>query len=277
MVRYLRPMRSNSVFADVTLGEGGHAIAMLDRYRDVNLVGSDADAELLARCRHRLDSYIGRFQLLQAWSDEALAVHEPGTVDLILMDLGICRFHFENSARGFSFMRDEPLDMRFNQTEGFPAVDLVNGCSEKELHDLLVRYGGDRNASSNAAAIIRARTRQPIKTTYQLARAIIARSPWRGGRRHPATQVFQALRIAVNDESDRLGRALDVASRVLRIGGRLAVIAFQSIDDGIVKRFPTLNSDLRALTRRPEVPGVEEVKSNPAARSARLRVMERLT
>lgn len=264
------------MFVDVTLGEGGHAVAMLSRYRDIELVGSDADTVLLARCRRRLDTYVGRFRLLQAWSDEALAAHTAGTVDLILMDLGMCRFHLEGSARGFSFLRDEPLDMRFDPTEGTPAAYLVNRSSEGELCDLLTRYGGDRNAHVNAAAIVRARSQQPIETTYQLSRAILSKTPWRGGSRHPATQVFQGLRVAVNDEAGRLLRSLNAAIKALRIGGRLAVIAFHSIDDGIVKRFPAGHESLRAVTRRPEVPSFAEVRANPAARSARLRVLERL-
>lgn len=276
VVNHLRPSRSHSTFVDVTLGEAGHAAAMLARYPDLRLIGSDADAALLARCRQRLAAHAGRVHLLHAWSDEALAAMAPGMADLILMDLGMCLFHIVHSARGFSFLRDEPLDMRFDPRHGAPAAELVNRSSPTDLCDLLIRYGGERNASTNARAIVQARKRQPIETTYQLSRAILARTRWRGGSRHPATQVFQALRVAVNDEVGRLRRSLDAAAGALRPGGRLAVIAFHSVDDGIVKRFPAAHGSMQALTRRPEVPSDVEVRTNPAARSARLRVMERL-
>ena len=276
VVDYLRPPRACSTFVDVTLGEAGHATAMLACYPDVTLLGSDADQALLARSRDRLAAYAGRFDLRHAWSDEALGELAPATVDLILMDLGMCRFHIEDGARGFSFMRDEPLDMRFDPRQGLSAADIVNRGSADDLSDLLTRYGGGRNARANALAIERARSRQRIETTYQLARAILARTPWRGGSRHPATQVFQALRMAVNDEVGRLRRSLDAAARALRPGGRLAVIAFHSIDDGIVKRYPAGAPHMAALTRRPEVPSDAEVRANPASRSARLRVLERL-
>ena len=276
VVDRLRPPRPRSTLVDVTLGEAGHAAAMLDRYPDVMLLGSDADAALLDRSRGRLAVYAGRFQLRQAWSDEALGALAPGSADLILMDLGMSRFHLERSARGFSFLRDEPLDMRFDPSRGASAAELVNRSSRSELGDLLARYGGDRNARAHALAIERARRRQPIETTYQLARAILARTPWRGGRRHPAAQVFQALRMAVNDESERLRRSLAAAAWALRPGGRLAVIAFHSIDDGAVKRFPAENPQVAAVTGRPDMPADAEVRANPAARSARLRVLERL-
>lgn len=276
VVGRLRPPCPSSTFADVTLGEAGHATAMLARYPDITLLGSDADAALLERSRDRLEAYAGRFHLRHAWSDEALAELAPAAVDLILMDLGMCRFHIERGARGFSFMRDEPLDMRFDPRRGVSAADLVNRESSDDLCDLFARYGGDRNARANALAIEHARSRHRIETTYQLVRAILARTPWRGGSRHPATQVFQALRVAVNDEVGRLRRSLDAAAQALRPGGRLAVIAFHSIDDGIVKRYPAGNPRMVASTRRPEVPNDAEVRANPASRSARLRVLERL-
>ena len=276
VVEYLRPPRPCSTFVDVTLGEAGHATAMLERYPDITLLGSDADEALLARSRDRLAGFDGRFDLRHAWSDEALGDLAPATVDLILMDLGMCRFHIEGCARGFSFLRDEPLDMRFDPRRGVSAADIVNCDSPDGLCDLLVRYGGDRNARANAEAIEHARSRHRIETTYQLVRAILARTPWRGGNRHPATQVFQALRVAVNDEVGRLRRSLDAAARALRPGGRLAVIAFHSIDDGIVKRYPAGNPLLVALHRRPAIPSDAEVRANPASRSARLRVLERV-
>lgn len=276
VVDRLRPPRPCSTFVDVTLGEAGHAAAMLARYPDVMLLGSDADAALLDRSRGRLSAYAGRFRLRQAWSDEALGALDPGSVELILMDLGMCRFHVERSARGFSFLRDQPLDMRFDPRRGASAAELVNRSTRSELCDLLTRYGGDRNARAHALAIERARRRQPIETTYQLARAVLAHTPWRGGGRHPAAQVFQALRVAVNDEVGRLRRSLAAAARSLRPGGRLAVIAFHSIDDGIVKRYPAENPWVAAVTRRPEMPAGDEVRANPASRSARLRVLERL-
>ena len=262
---------------DVTLGEAGHAAAMLDCYPDIMLLGSDADAALVARSRDRLGVYAGRCQLQQAWSDEALGALAPGTADLILMDLGMCRFHIERSSRGFSFLRDEPLDMRFDPRHGASAADLISRTSLADLRDLLIRYSGDRNAWANAQAIDKARKRQPIETTYQLSRAILAHTPWRGQGHHPATRVFQALRVAVNSEVRRLQRSLEAASEALRPGGRLAVIAFHSIDDGIVKRYPAANDRMIALTRKPVVPDAYEVRGNPASRSARLRVLERLS
>jgi 16S rRNA (cytosine1402-N4)-methyltransferase len=243
------------------------------------LLGIDKDPEVIQAAGVRLRPYDGAFRLVQGSyaqiHDIAFALGFEDA-DGILLDLGFSSYHIERSERGFSFAKDEPLDMRFDPRHGVSAADLVNRSSRSDLCDLLTRYGGDRNARANAQAIERARERQPIETTYQLSRAILARTPWRGGSHHPATQVFQALRVAVNDEVGRLRRSLDAAARALRAGGRLAVIAFHSIDDGMVKRYPAENAHVAALTKRPEVPSDAEVQTNPASRSARLRVLERV-
>jgi len=196
------------------------------------------------------------------------------------MDLGISMYHFSASHRGFSFRADEPLDMRLSDTLERSAADLVNELPEDELADLIYRYGEERLSRRIAARISEQRSTSPIETTKELADAIWKSVPasYRHGRLHPATRTFQALRIAVNGELDRVERVIPLVLGRLAIGGRLGIISFHSLEDRIVKhRFRELavTGPYEVLTRKPIVPSEDEVRANPAARSAKFRVIAR--
>jgi 16S rRNA (cytosine1402-N4)-methyltransferase len=202
-----------------------------------------------------------------------------GPVDGIVMDLGISSRQLDVGGRGFSFRHDEPLDMRFDPTRGESASDLLNRADEAEIADILYQFGEEHRSRRVARAIVRQRERSPISTTQDLVHAVeYALGPKRG-RTHPATKSFQALRIAVNDELGALEETLPMASRLLAPGGRLAVIAFHSLEDRRVKQFlragGTDDAPLAELTRKPIVPSAEESARNPRARSAKLRIAER--
>jgi 16S rRNA (cytosine1402-N4)-methyltransferase len=212
-------------------------------------------------------------------------------VDGIVLDLGVSSMQFDTPERGFSFMNDAPLDMRFGPSMPHSAADLVNEYSERELADLIYRYGEERDSRKIARAIVKAR---PLHTTRELAAVIEAVSPRRGDRIHPATRTFQALRIAVNEELTSVEEVLPQALAALRSGGRLAVISFHSLEDRIVKDFfreqskdlvnppyeqryaEERKATLKEVNRKPITPGEDEIKSNPRARSAKLRVAEKI-
>lgn len=276
----LLAVRPGGLWVDGTVGLGGHAAAILRASSpDGRLLGLDRDGETLLRARATLGEFAGRARLEQADFREIpqrLAGEAP---DGILLDLGISSVQLDDPARGFSFQAEGPLDMRMDRTSPTTAADLVNGMRETELADLIYQYGQEPSSRRIARAIVRARDQQRIGTTTQLA-AIVGRAARRGGRRaglHPATRTFQALRIRVNRELDRLGEALEAAARVLAPGGRLAVIAFHSLEDRAVKEtFRALDRHgFRALTRKPLRPSEEETRRNPRARSARLRGLVR--
>lgn len=290
--------RAGERYVDCTVGGGGHAEGLLARSApDGQLLGLDADPAALARTRERLAPYGARVRLVHAnFRDLARVAAEVGWqyADGIVFDLGVSSYSLEASERGFSFRRDEPLDMRFDPTRGSTAAELVAGSTEADLRALLQRYGEEPAAGRLARAIVRAREAAPLRTTGQLV-AVIERvlGPARG-RIHPATRTFQALRIAVNDELRSLEVALVQAVDLLAAGGRLAVISFHSLEDRIVKRFLRAESGqcrcppglpvcvcgatarLRILTRRAIRPSEAEVERNPRARSARLRGALRL-
>jgi 16S rRNA (cytosine1402-N4)-methyltransferase len=280
-------------FLDVTAGGGGHTAALLAAGGRV--LATDADADAVARVRQRLASDVaaGTLRVEQAWLDDALAVAERcgmTPLDGVLADLGLSSFQLDEAERGFAFMRDGPLDMRFDRTRGHSAADWLEYNDPAEIARVLREYGDVQNARRIAEAIWAAR---PIRTTGQLRELVGAAAAVRSGRIHPATLVFQALRIAVNDELRRLADALPPLIGALRPGGRIAVIAFHSLEDRIVKNaFRDLSrtvlpepgfgdmraqhAQLRILTREPITPTDDEIAANPRARSARLRVAERL-
>jgi 16S rRNA (cytosine1402-N4)-methyltransferase len=287
--------RPGGRYIDATLGTGGHAAGILAASApDGLLLGLDNDPEAVSFAKQVLQPFgdraileIANFRRLKAVA--AALVFEP--VDGILMDLGVSSRQLANGERGFSFSLDGPLDMRMNRDQVKTAADLVNDLPEAELADLLWRFGEERQARHIARAIAAAR---PVATTSQLA-DLVARTVGRREKIHPATRTFQALRIAVNDELAALDQALHQACELLRPGGRLAIIAFHSLEDRLVKRFyrreardcicpPEIpvcvcghQATLRVLTTKPIRPTVEEVARNPRSRSARLRLAERLT
>lgn len=293
--------RSGGRFVDATLGGGGHAEKVLELSSPDGLVlGIDADPAALEAARRRLSRFGNRVALAQSYFDHLADVagqHGFTGVDGVMFDLGVSSPQLDTPGRGFSFQRDAPLDMRMGPAAEWTAADLVNTLSAAELQRIFQEYGEERYARRIAQRIVWQRRQTPIRTTTQLVDAVISAIPASAGSRrggiHPATRVFQALRIAVNDELGRLGRALPQAVDLLQAGGRLVVISFHSLEDRIVKQFmrqeargcicpPELpacvcghEATLRPLTTRPVVAGTAEVLSNPRARSARLRAAER--
>jgi 16S rRNA (cytosine1402-N4)-methyltransferase len=293
---YLVPPRREALMIDATLGEGGHSEAFLARYPGLALIGVDADPAILEIARQRLEVYADRARLVNAWFSRYFAEYdEERSADLILMDLGISRFHFEASGRGFSFERDEPLDMRLGSDLPTTAADMVNTLDRADLAEIFFRYGEERFSRAIASRIVREREKAPIDNAARLARIVASAVPAQRHRTriHPATRAFQALRIAVNRELEQLEEGLAEALRVLAPGGRIGVITFHSLEDRIVKRFFRDRSrdctcppewpicqcggkaELRLVTARPVTASLDEVSRNPASRSAKFRVAEK--
>ena len=265
---------------DCTVNGGGHSYGLLERSTpDGTLVGLDADASALQRAERRLAPFRGRFRLVHR-NFRALGQLQLPPANGVMFDLGLSSAQLDQSGRGFSFRFDEPLDMRFDPLgEGPTAADLLNTLPERDIERVLREYGEEPRARRVAQAITERRQRAPFVRTVDLVETVMrALGPARG-RIHPATRVFQALRIAVNDELAALEAGLEAAVRLLKPGGRLAVVTFHSLEDRIVKwRFRTWAEAglLRVLTRKPRVPNEAELAENPRARSAKLRVAERL-
>jgi 16S rRNA (cytosine1402-N4)-methyltransferase len=283
VVAALAPGRGG-VFVDGTVGLGGHAAAVLEAGA-TRLLGIDRDAEALAAASERLAAWGGRVVLVHDDYRRLPAVldaHGIERADGILVDLGVSSLQFDAPGRGFSFQRDEPLDMRMDRSGGPTAADLVAGLPQEELADVIYQFGEERYSRRIARAIVEARQQQPVATTGQLAAIVRRAIPRRGySPIHPATRTFQALRIRVNDELTGLDRFVEDACRRLAPGGRLAVIAFHSLEDRVVKhtlRRLVADEDmsLRLLTKKPQQPADAEVEANPRSRSAHLRAVERV-
>jgi 16S rRNA (cytosine1402-N4)-methyltransferase len=283
-LEWLRPGRGG-LFVDCTVGLGGHARALLEAGA-TRVIGLDRDLDALAMARAALSPWDERVELVHAdyrCLDEVLDRRGVDLIDGALADLGVSSLQLDAAGRGFSFQRDEPLDMRMDRTSGDTASDLLARSLEGELADAIYAYGEERFSRRIARAIVRARSEQPIDTTGRLA-AIVRRAVPRHGHQRidPATRTFQALRIWVNRELDGLDRFVEAAARRLREGARLVVISFHSLEDRIVKH--TLRAlengrdvGIRILTRKPVVPTGAEIDGNPRARSAKLRAAERVT
>lgn len=283
VIEWLAPGRGG-VFVDCTVGLGGHATALLAAGAG-RLVGLDRDAEALDIARGTLSTWAARVDLVHADFRSLGAVLDARGIDVIdgaLADLGMSSFQLEGDGRGFSFRRDEPLDMRMDRSAGPTAAALLAGVTEAELADVIFAFGEERFSRRIARAIRAAREREPIARTAQLASIVRRAIPRRGHQRiDPSTRTFQALRIWVNHELEGLDAFLAAAAERLTAGGRLAVITFQSLEDRIVKQtFRSLEqpgkATCRVLTRRPVRPSQEEAGGNPRARSAKLRVLERV-
>jgi 16S rRNA (cytosine1402-N4)-methyltransferase len=271
-------IEGDATIADGTLGTGGHAARLLARHGRMRLLGIDRDGELLEEAMRRLAPFADRVVFRRAsYADLGEVLHETGwrSVDGVLLDLGVCSAQLARGARGFSFMRDGPLDLRFDASCGESAAELLDRLSEAELADVLRRFGEERAARGVARVL---KERRP-RTTAELADAVSRAKGGRRGRRlHPATKTFQALRIAVNRELDHLDRFLRRFHRFLVPGGRAAVISYHSLEDRAVKRsFGRLSAEGvgRVLTRRPVRPAAEESVRNRRSRGAKLRVFER--
>ena len=285
-------------WVDGTVGGGGHAAAILRASApDGWLFGMDRDAEALEAAREQLREFAGRFELRRGNFAELADWIPPASCDGVLLDLGVSSPQLDRAERGFSFQSEGPLDMRMDRRQETTAADIVNRESERELARILWEFGEERQSRRFAREIVAQRKVKPFATTKELAGFIERLSPRAGKRTHPATQVFQALRIAVNDELGALERGLEAAVKILRPGsGRLCVLTFHSLEDRLVKEFgrkrtrdytfagevdvPELRQpcvpELRWVQRRAIQPGAAEVKLNPRARSAQLRVFEKV-
>jgi 16S rRNA (cytosine1402-N4)-methyltransferase len=267
-------LRGGAVVVDMTVGAGGHAAALLEAGVD-RVVGVDRDLDALAVAGERLAPFGSRVRLIGSRFSEIDEQAVGGPADGVLFDLGVSSMQLDRSDRGFGYRADGPLDMRMGEGEapaGPSAADLVNGLPEKELADLIFRFGDEPRSRRIAAAIVR---RRPVSTTDQLAGIVVSAVGKRPGGPHPARRTFQALRIAVNRELEELTAALPPAAGLLGPGGRMVVISYHSLEDGIVKRAFRADDGLRVLTKKPLVPSAEERARNPRSRSAKLRAAER--
>jgi 16S rRNA (cytosine1402-N4)-methyltransferase len=273
-------LRSDGNYIDATLGGGGHAEGILKALKTGKLLGIDRDPAACARARERLDGFAERLLVMQGNFAEIDALHAAsglGPVNGMLADLGLSSIQLDDPARGFSFNLPGPLDMRMGPESEATAEDLVNRLREPELADLIYKFGEERHSRRIARAIMKAR---PIRTTTQLAQVVTRAIPPRAGLHHihPATRTFMALRLAVNHELENLEAFLAKALGVLALGGRLVVLSFHSLEDRPVKRaFQAWQREglARILTRKVIRPGALELKSNPRARSAKLRAAEK--
>ena len=289
-------VRPDGLYIDGTFGRGGHAAAVLERLgTQGRLLAFDKDSDALAfaanrfRGEQRLDLRHGSFENLGTVVSE---LNWQQRVDGILLDLGVSSPQLDDAERGFSFLKDGPLDMRMNTHSGSSASDWLASASERDIADVLWKYGEERHSRRIARSLVRAREETPVTTTAQLANLVAAAVPGHGHKRHPATKSFQAIRIYINRELDELEAVLPQAVDALAPGGRLAVISFHSLEDRIVKRFirdqhqgPQLPPDLPVMpdSYQPRLQPVgkrlradeQEIRINPRARSAVLRVAER--
>jgi 16S rRNA (cytosine1402-N4)-methyltransferase len=283
-------------YVDATVGGAGHAAAILAASSPNGwLYGCDRDGAALEAARERLAPFAGRFELRQANFAELADWIPAGSCDGVLMDLGVSSPQLDLASRGFSFLQEGPLDMRMDERQALTAAHLINEAKVDDLANIFWELGGEPNSRRFARAIEADRQERPFTTTAQLAGLIERLAPRRGKKTHPATAVFQALRIAVNDELGSLRKGLAGAVSLLRPGGRLAVISFHSLEDRAVKQFgragaldytytgpvdvPELRqprqAELRCVSRKAIKPGAAELAENPRSRSAQLRVFEK--
>jgi len=276
----LRPERGG-VFVDCTVGVGGHARALLSAGA-TRLVGIDRDPAALVVAGEALAEWRGRVELVHGDYRTALSLLDARGIEAIdgaVADLGVSSLQLDGEGRGFSFQRDEALDMRMDTSQGPTAADLIGEVGERDLADVIYRYGEERRSRAVARAIVSARRDAPIRTTARLA-GIVRRVVGRSGRIDPATRTFQAIRIWVNGELEGLDVFLRAIASRMRAGARFAVVTFHSLEDRPVKHtFRALAAEgeaFRVLTKKSIVPGDDEIRSNPRARSARLRAIERV-
>lgn len=294
----LIPKEDDELLVDGTLGEGGHTLAFLQAYPKLKVIGIDADLEIQEKAKMRLASFADRVSYYNGWSDSFFENYpiEYDRPNLILLDLGISMYHYVASKKGFSFSSDDGLDMRLSPSLKTTAGDIINSYSKEEIADILKKYGEERWAYNIASSVVKMRELKKIKTAKELCDIICEAVPskYKHGRVSPATKTFQALRIAVNDELVRLPRLLRLSFASLKVGGRLGVITFHSLEDRIVKHyfrelgktcvcppsFPVCKCDgvslAKVLTKKAICPTEEEVENNSAARSAKFRAIEKI-
>ena len=293
-------IKPDGIYLDGTLGRAGHSRRIAQRLNaGGRLICVDRDQAALDAAQERLKDWMDRVTLVHsnfAAIDEILDGLGLDKIDGMLFDLGVSSPQLDDSSRGFSYMADAPLDMRMDQSEGLTAADVVNGWSQDELRRILLQYGEERYAGLIAAAIVRRRGDKPIETTLELVDVIKSAMPGKAlkEKQHPAKRSFQAIRIAVNDELTAVDRMVQAAVPRLKKGGRLAVITFHSLEDRIVKTglaqfakgctcppdFPVCvcgkTPDIKLVTKKPILPGEQELEENPRSRSAKLRIAEKM-
>ena len=292
-------IRPDGIYVDGTLGLGGHSYEIASRLTTGRLIGIDRDETAIERAGARLAPFANRVTLVHGnFCDTASILDSLGIdkVDGMLFDLGVSSPQLDESERGFSYMNDAPLDMRMDQSSSLTAHDIVNGYSEAQLNRIFWDYGEERYARRISAAIVKARGERPIETTLELVDIIKSALPAAALRekQHPAKRCFQAIRIAVNDELGAISALMDTAPDKLKVGGRLCVISFHSLEDRIVKSGIAARENgctcpreapictcgfiktLKSVCRKPILPGADEIERNPRARSAKLRVAERV-
>ena len=292
-------IRPDGIYLDGTLGRAGHSREIVRRLTTGRLICVDRDQAALDAARERLGEWMDRVTLVRSNFDQLDAILDGlsvSGVDGMLFDLGVSSPQLDDGARGFSYRTDAPLDMRMDQRQAMTASDVVNTWPQEELRRILSQYGEERYASSIAAAIVRRRQERPIETTLDLVDVIKSGMPAKARKenQHPAKRSFQAIRIAVNDELSSVDRMIQAAVPRLNQGGRLAIITFHSLEDRIVKTglaafargctcppdFPVCvcgkTPDIKLIARKPMLPTAEEIAENPRARSAKLRVAEKL-
>lgn len=293
-------IKPDGIYVDGTLGGGGHASAVCERLSEKGtLIGIDRDSDALAAAEERLSGYGCRKIFVKSNYSDIKEVLEDNGIDAIdgaLLDLGVSSFQLDNAERGFSYMNDAPLDMRMNREDALTAKDVVNEYSKGDLTRIISTYGEERWASRIASFIVEARKEKPVETTGELTEIIKAAVPASARRTgpHPAKRTFQAIRIEVNDELGQLEKAVEDFCDVLAPGGRLCVISFHSLEDRIVKDIIARRAnpctcppdipvcvcgkvaDIKKVTRKPVLPTAEEQEENPRARSAKLRICEKI-
>lgn len=283
LVELLEP-EPGMVIVDATIGGGGQALAMLERIQGKGLlIGIDRDPEAISFCQARLSSFAPNLKLFNArfsQLDEVLAQSGIKEVDRVYFDLGVSWHQLSEPERGFSFLQDGPLDMRMNPHQGEPAWKILSRLEQRELEKIFREYGEERYSRRVARAIVRMREQgEELKRTRQLAELVEKVVPRGKQRVHPATRIFQAIRIYVNQELEELRLGLEKAFNFLKAGGRIAVISYHSLEDRLVKIFfkeREKAGELKILTKKPLSPSWEEKKQNPKSRSAKLRAGEKI-
>jgi len=292
-------IKTGGIYVDGTLGGGGHSFQVLQRLKEGMLIGIDQDQDALNAATKRLQLFEGVFQPVHANFSEIKAVIKKLGIDGIdgmMMDLGVSSYQLDEAERGFSYMHDGKLDMRMNQNATLSAYDVVNTYDERELFSLIKDYGEENWASRIAKFIVEARSEKPLETTYELVDVIKAAIPAKARMDgpHPAKRTFQAIRIEVNNELHIIEQTINDAIASMNKGGRMCIITFHSLEDRIVKQtykklaqgcicppeFPVCMCDnkpkVKIITRKPLLPSLEEIENNPRARSAKLRIAEKL-
>jgi 16S rRNA (cytosine1402-N4)-methyltransferase len=267
----------DKTFVDATIGGGGHGFHILEKYRSLKLIGIDADEDALAVAAERLSPFRDRMQLRKGnFRDLKTILYRESIseIDSVLFDLGISMYQMTGE-RGFSYSDEGSLDMRMDREQELTAYDVVNRYDYRNLTRIIEEYGEEGDAPRLARAIMEARKRKPIDSARELS-TVIERVRKRRGKIHPATRIFQAIRIEVNRELENIEKGLEDAADVVRAGGKIGVISFHSLEDRLVKNFFRTDQRLGVITKKPLRPGREELRKNRRARSAKLRIAEKL-